>query len=177
MPRIFIAIFTAALLAGLGCEIDPNAIEPEGHYSPTSLYARIGGERVLRRLVDNYFDQALTDSKLNFTRVGTPHAWEPNPGNVARLKDKYFSYLSSATGGPAKYEGKAISTAHESLQITPEQFGESISLFKIAAERAGIGPHERAELLTILHHERPAVLGKNAIPATQPARPRGIAGQ
>ena len=167
-----ILLCSAALFVGLACEADPNSIEPEGHYSATSLYARIGGERVLRSLVDYYFDSAVGDtSRLNFTRAGTPHAWEPNPGNVAALKDRYYSYLCSATGGPCKYHGPAISTVHQSLDITPEQFARSVELFQAAAQRAGVASNEQQELLTLLYHEKPAVLGKNAIPATQPARP------
>ena len=165
-----ILLCSAALFVGIACEADPNAIESEGRYSATSLYARIGGERVLRSLVDYYFDSAISDPKLNFTRNGTPHAWEPNPGNVAGLKDRYYTYFCSATGGPCKYRGPAISTVHESLDITPDQFAASIELFKAAAQRAGVAPREQQELLTILFHEKPAVLGKNYLPTTQPAR-------
>jgi hemoglobin len=174
MLRLFTSlILTAALLAAAGCETDPNAIEDEGEYSADSLYARAGGERVLRRVVDYYFESALADPKMNFTRQNTPHEWEPNPGNIARLKEKYYTYILSSTGGPADYKGEAIETVHEKLEITPEQFAASAELWKQAAERAGVGPQEMRELMAIVHHERPAVLGKNAVPTTQPARKRG----
>lgn len=159
-------------LAGLACEADPNAIESEGEYSPNSLYARIGDGRVLRSLVDYYFDLALQDSVLDFTRANSPHAWEPNPGNIAQLKDRYYAYLSSATGGPAKYEGPAVSAVHEHLNITPPQFARSLELFQAAMERANIPTREQHELMVILRHEKPAVLGKNDIPTTQPAKRR-----
>jgi len=107
---------------------------------------------------------------LDFTRHNSPHAWEPNPGNVAELKDRYFAYLSSATGGPAKYQGPPISAVHEYLDITPQQFARSLELFQVAADRAGIKPREQQELMTILKHEKPAVLGKNNTPTTQPAK-------
>jgi truncated hemoglobin YjbI len=167
-----VLLLSALLFAGLACEADPNAIESEGHYSPDSLYARIGDGRVLRSLVDYYFEMAMEDPILNFTRQNTPHAWEPNPGNIAQLKDRYFAYLSSATGGPHKYQGPAISSVHEQLDITPQQFARSLELFQAAAERAGIKPREQQELMTILKHEKPAVLGKNAVPTTQPAKHR-----
>jgi truncated hemoglobin YjbI len=167
---------SAALLAGLACETDPNAIEDEGYYRADSLYARIGGERVLRRLVDYYFENALADPQMNFTRHNTPHEWEPNPGNTARLKEKYYTFISSATGGPARYQGEAISTAHGKLEVTPEQFARSVELWKQAAERSGVEAKEQEEFLLLITRERPAVLGKNAVPATQPARSR-VAGQ
>ncbi|HEV8604087.1 MAG TPA: group 1 truncated hemoglobin [Tepidisphaeraceae bacterium] len=163
-------VMAPLLVVGLACEADPNAIESEGSYSPDSLYARIGGERVLRRVVDYYFESAVSDPRLDFTRNNTPHAWEPNPGNVAQLKDRYYTYLSSATAGPGKYQGPPISAVHEHLDITPEQFARSLDLFAAAAQRAGVGPREQQELLTILKHEKPAVLGKNEVPTTQPAK-------
>ena len=158
------------LLAGLACEVDPKSFQGEGHYSPDSLYARIGDGRVMRKLVDSYFDLAVNDPVLDLTRQNSPHAWEPNPGNVAELKDRYFAYLSSATGGPAKYDGPPISFVHEHLDITPQQFARSLELFQVAMDRAAIAPREQQELLTILKHEKPAVLGKNNIPTTQPAK-------
>src|SRR3954466_10874114 len=138
MPRLAHLLLPALLFIGLACEADPNSIESEGHYSPDSLYARIGDGRVLRSLVDSYFDLAVNDEVLDFTRHNSPHAWEPNPGNVAELKDQYFAYLSSATGGPAKYKGPAISRVHEHLDITPQQFARSLELFQQAMDRANI---------------------------------------
>src|SRR4051812_6949312 len=171
MPRLAHLLLLAALLfVGLACEADPNSIESEGHYSPNSLYARIGDGRVLRSLIDYYFDRAMNDKVLNFTRDNSPHAWEPNPGNVAQLKDRYFAYLSSATGGPAKYEGPSISDVHEHLDITPQQFARSLELFQQAMDEVGIASREQQELMTILKHEKPAVLGKNDVPTTQPAK-------
>jgi len=158
------------MLAGLACEADPNAIESEGHYSPDSLYMRMGDGRVLRSLVDSYFEMAVNDPVLDLTRQNTPHAWEPNPGNIAELKDRYFAYFSTATGGPAKYKGPAVSAVHEHLDITPKQFARSLELFQTAMERANIQPREQQELMAILKHEKPAVLGKNNVPTTQPAR-------
>jgi truncated hemoglobin YjbI len=173
MLRLANASLLAVLLVfGLACEADPNAIESEGDYSPNSLYARIGDGRVLRSVVDYYFELALNDPVLDFTRHNSPHAWEPNPGNIGQLKDRYFAYLSSATGGPAKYNGPAISTVHEHLDITPQQFARSLELFQAAAERANIKPRELHELMTILRHEKPAVLGRNNVPTTQPAKRR-----
>src|SRR5436305_14776140 len=122
MPRLAKLLVIAGLMfIGLACEADPNSIAGEGHYSPDSLYARMGDGRVLRSLVDFYFDLAVNDPVMDFTRHNSPHAWEPNPGNIADLKDQYFAYLSSATGGPMKYKGPPISAAHEHLEITPQQ--------------------------------------------------------
>ena len=170
MRRLANLLLLAILLfAGLACEADPNSIESEGRFNPDSLYARMGDGRVLRSLVDYYFDMAVTDPQLNFTRNNTPRAWEPNPGNIGQLKEQYFDYLSSATGGPAKYKGPAISAVHQNMNIAPEQFARSLEIFQEAAQRAGVRPREQQELLAILKHEKPAVLGKNNVPTTQPA--------
>jgi truncated hemoglobin YjbI len=170
MLRLVNLLLLATLLfAGLACEADPNSIDGEGRYNPESLYARIGDGRVLRSVVDHYFELAVNDPKLNFTRTNTPSAWEPNPGNIAKLKEQYFDYLSNATGGPAKYKGPPISAVHEYLNISPDQYARSLELFEEAAQRAGVPSREQQELMSILKHEKPAVLGKNSVPTTQPA--------
>jgi truncated hemoglobin YjbI len=162
-------LLVTLLFAGLACEADPNSIDGEGRFSPDSLYARMGDGRVLRSLVDYYFDIAINDPRLNLTRNNTPNAWEPNPGNIAKIKEQYFDYLCSATGGPGKYKGPPISAVHEHLEISPDQYARSLEIFQEAAQRAGVRPREQQELLTILRHEKPAVLGKNNVPTTQPA--------
>ena len=170
MLRLANLLLLATLLfAGLACEADPNSIDGEGRYNPESLYARIGDGRVLRSVVDHYFELAVNDPKLNFTRTNTPSAWEPNPGNIAKLKEQYFDYLSSATGGPAKYQGPPISAVHEYLNISPDQYARSLELFEEAAQRAGVPSREQQELMSILKHVQTAVLGKNNVPTTQPA--------
>src|SRR5258706_4563193 len=115
---------------------------------------------------------AVSTPTLLSPRHNTPHAWEPNPGNIGALKDRYYDYLSSATGGQARYKGPAIWAVHEYLDINPEQFARSLEIFQAAADRAGVRPREQQELLVILKHEKPAVLGKNEVPTTQPAKRR-----
>jgi hemoglobin len=126
------------------------------------LFERIGGEVVLRRVVDQYFEMAFADEKLNFTGKGTPKQWEPNPGSTSRLKERYYQFLASATAGPQgghKYEGQPVAQVHKDLGITPEQFEQSLALWHRALNNAGVSQKESEEFVKTLEGARQSVVG------------------
>ena len=59
---------------------------------------------------------------LNFTRAGTGAEWQATPENVDQLKQRLVAFVASASGGPQRYDGEDMRTAHEGMQITNEEF-------------------------------------------------------
>lgn len=77
------------------------------------LFTRLGGEAALRGVIDEFYSNVLVDPQLESFFDGV---------NVDWLKASQFAFLAQALGGPAKYSGRDMGTAHGRLQIRQEDF-------------------------------------------------------
>ena len=79
----------------------------------TSLYERLGGEKTIKVVVEEFYVRVLADPLLKPAFEGV---------DMARLKRHQALFLSQALGGPKQYEGRDMEAAHAELAITYEQF-------------------------------------------------------
>jgi hemoglobin len=86
-----------------------------------TLWDRLGGEANVAKVVDDFVNSAGKDPKVNFFRDPTK---VPSKQEIADLKKGLVEFVSSATGGPLKYEGKSMKEAHKGMKppITNEEF-------------------------------------------------------
>jgi truncated hemoglobin YjbI len=166
------ALALAALLwAAPGCEMPDDFSDAASSSSALSapeadsLYNRLGGERILRGLVHRYFTLAANDPQLNLSRKGTGAQWDASAGNMSKLEDRYFQFLATALGGNKTYDGQAITSAHQNLNITPAEFDRSIELWRKALEQSSVRGDQAEEFIGVLQSVRSAVSGG---PATRP---------
>src|SRR5436190_8535831 len=93
------------------------------------LYERLGGEKGVSAIVDDFVTRAMADPRVNWERKGVKRGgfsihrndsvqWNPGPDDIGKLKTHLAQFLSLATGGPVKYEGKEIAPAHSGMHIT-----------------------------------------------------------
>src|SRR5689334_8675077 len=90
-----------------------------------SLFDRLGGEKGLTALVDDFTPRLLQDPRVNWNRVSVKshgvfkrtksETWQATPDNVAALKKHMVQFLALATGGPVQYEGKEMKAAHANM--------------------------------------------------------------
>lgn len=71
-----------------------------------SIFSKIGGVNAVNQAVDLFYDKVLADPTVNFF-------FKDADMNVQRGKMK--SFLLMALGGPAKFSGKDMRTAHTHL--------------------------------------------------------------
>src|SRR5206468_3959280 len=84
-----------------------------------TLCERLGGEEAIAKLVSDFVDRALADPRVNWKRMGVTRGgigfkrnvsveWKPNDQDIKTMKSHIVQFLTLATGGPAKYEGKGL---------------------------------------------------------------------
>ena len=122
-----------------------------------TLYDRLGGEPVIRALVDDLVARAAADPKVNFTRKGTPHEWPATPDNIARLKARLMQFLGTATGGPQRYEGQDVRTAHRGMQISNAEFDAFAADVKASLDQLKVPEKEQKEVLELIEAARGTV--------------------
>jgi hemoglobin len=132
-------------------------------YKPTPLkrtqplYARLGGDKAIARVVDDFVANVVADE-----RIKEAHKKHFREGDVAGLKKKLIDQIGEATGGPQKYTGKNMKDAHQGLGITDQDFDALVADLVKALDQNKVGPAEKDELLALLGKMRPDVVEKPA---------------
>src|SRR5687768_112374 len=115
----------AVVLAGVvafgfvGCKHDKDKGTKESGKMAAgqkTLWERLGGEDSVRKVVKSFVQKGAKNPKVNFTRAGHPNTWEPTPKNVEVLEQRLVEFISSASGGPLKYNGKDMASAHKDMR-------------------------------------------------------------
>lgn len=134
---------------------DAPAAEPQGQTSAQdSLYKRLGGYDALAAVTDDFITRLATDPKLGRFFVG--HSTD----SKIRIRQHIVDFLCVATGGPCKYTGRSMETAHAGLNITEEDWtlsvqhlGETLNRFKVPAK-------EQAEVVNAIAPLKSQIVGK-----------------
>src|SRR3954471_14514236 len=110
-----------------------------------SLFDRLGGEKGLTALVDDFTPRLLEDPRVNWSRQNVKshglfshtqaHTWQASSENVNTLKQHIVQFLALATGGPAKYEGKDMKAAHSNMQISNPEFEAAVGDIKASLDK------------------------------------------
>ncbi len=120
-----------------------------------TLYDRMGGEKAIVKVVDDFVANVVADPKIR-----EPHKKHFQEGDVAGLKKKLVDQIGQATGGPQKYTGKDMRTAHQGLGITNADFDALVGDLVKALNDNKVGKSEQDELLKMLGGMRGEVVEK-----------------
>lgn len=106
-----------------------------------SLYERLGGEAAISAVVDDFAQRVLADPRINqkFAKSNAP-----------RLLYFLKQQICAATGGPCKYQGRDMKTAHENMGITNGEFNALVEDLVATLNKFNVPKPEQDELLSIL---------------------------
>jgi len=105
-----------------------------------SLFERLGGERVMTRVVDQMVAKMVQDPGIAATLEGI---------DLARFSHKLYVHLCATTGGPCVYSGDDLHTVHAGMNITRAQLEVSTAALAAALDANSVGEREKAELLRL----------------------------
>ena len=116
-----------------------------------TLWDRLGGEANVAKVVDDFVNTAGKDPKVNFWRDPTK---VPSKEEVAALKKHLVEFVSSATGGPLKYEGKSMKEVHKGMKITNAEFDAAAKDLQEALEKNGAKPDDEKAVMAAVEGTR-----------------------
>jgi hemoglobin len=147
MPRTFRHSLLVALLLGFipasvlnnfASPLPPAPAAPQAAAAQDSLYKRLGGYDALAAVTDDFLGRLLTDPKESRFFVGL------STDSKTKVRQHVVDFLCVATGGPCKYTGRDMETAHTGLNITEEDWtiavkalGDTLNKFKVPAREQG----------------------------------------
>jgi hemoglobin len=146
MPRTFrhsllvalmLGFIPASVLSNLAAPLPPPAA-PQAPAAQDPLYKRLGGYDALAAVTDDFLGRLANDPKEGRFFVGL------STDSKTRVRQHVVDFLCVATGGPCKYTGRDMETAHTGLNITEEDWtiavkalGDTLNKFKVPTREQG----------------------------------------
>jgi hemoglobin len=115
------------------------------------MYERLGGETVLRRIIDDFVDRMFDDIMIGFLFR-----------DVARrhIKELEFQHAAEHLGGPVRYRGRPLDEAHQKHRIMGGQFARRKELLRQTLVRHGVPEDIIAAWLAHTEALRPLITGQ-----------------
>jgi len=114
-----------------------------------NVYQAIGGRAAVAAAVDGLYGRILADPELSrfFPR-----------GVAAKHRAYVVTILGEALGGPERYRGPDLATAHRGLGITDADFDQAAALLAETLDSLGVPGHLAGHIVGIVAGLRPAVV-------------------
>lgn len=129
-----------------------------GHPAKTgadkSLYERLGGKPAIVAVVNQFVDNVAHDDRINKFFATTA----ADPKRLQKFKNNLVDQVCQASGGPCKYKGKDMKTAHQGMGITDADFNALVEDLVAALNKFNVGDTEKNELLGVLGPMRPQIV-------------------
>jgi hemoglobin len=143
------------LAAVLGVAFVAGAVQPAFSGQATkggkvtkekSLYQRLGREKAITAVVDEFVANVAADARIN--RYFAAAASDPK--RMAAFKTNLVNQICEASGGPCKYTGKSMKEAHKGMGISTADFNALVEDLVKALDKLKVGEKEKNELLAVL---------------------------
>lgn len=115
--------------------------------APKPLYDRLGGLYNIAAVVDDFIDRVYADATLN---ANPSIAEARSDARKAGLKVHLTNQVCMVTGGPCKYTGLDMKTAHANFHITQKEWDALKADFKTTLDSFKVPDAEQKELSAIV---------------------------
>ena len=114
-----------------------------------SLYDQLGQKPGITKAVEEFYERVLADPSLQHYFADA---------DVDRVRAHQVSLLSSVTGGPQQYSGRALDVTHRRLGVTHEHFDKVVDHLATTLDDLGVPVEVRDQVTGVLDSQREAVV-------------------
>lgn len=152
-----VAIVTAVILGGQSIEAASAQKKDSGKMAKQkTLYSRLGGKKAINAVVDEFVNNCAADTRINKFFADTAK----DEKRLKKFKNNLVDQICSASGGPCKYKGKDMKTAHKGMGITDADFDALVEDLVKALDKFNVGATEKNELLAALGPMKGDIVGQ-----------------
>jgi len=116
-----------------------------------SLYERLGGKPAIQAVVDDFIGNVAADNRINGFFANT---------NIPRLNSMLVNQICEATGGPCKYTGRDMKSAHAGMGVTEAHFNALVEDLVKSLNKFNVPEKEKNELLSALASMKGDIVGR-----------------
>jgi hemoglobin len=110
------------------------------------LYDRLGGQKAIVAVVDDFVAKVAADKRINAFFAKTA----ADPKQLAAFKQKLVDQICEASGGPCKYKGRDMKSAHAGMGISMADFNALVEDLVAALNQFKVPKPDQTQLLGIL---------------------------
>lgn len=158
---------TSVAIAAAAPGKSPNSSECK---KDKGLFNRLGGFFGIAAVVDNFSDAILVNPVLNQNPALAAWNQTEAPTRLPGLKFLRTMWIASMVGGPIKYTGQPLESAHDRFNMTPAEFAEVGSEIVRALQAAGVAQADIDQAVCIYQTSMDEVVSETD--ALQPRTPR-----
>ena len=109
--------------------------------APAGLYQALGEKPGITRLMDDFVNRVVKDPRIG------GHFKDTKP---VALKESLTDQICQLSGGPCKYEGADMKSAHADMDINKGHFNALVEVLQSAMDAQGIPFAQQNRLLALL---------------------------
>ncbi len=111
-----------------------------------TLYKSLGGKKAIVAVVDDFVGRVAADNRIN----GFFRATAADPKRLAKFKKNLVDQICEAAGGPCKYTGKDMKTAHAGMGIASGDFDALVQDLVASLDKFMVKDGDKQALLGVL---------------------------
>jgi len=119
-----------------------------------SLYQRLGGYDAIAAVTDDFITHLATDPQLGRFFIGL------STDSKVKVRQHVVDFLCVATGGPCKYTGRDMKTAHTGLNISEADWNTSVKYLVGTLDKFKVPEKEKSEVLTAVSGLKGDIVGR-----------------
>jgi hemoglobin len=119
----------------------PGSASAQSYGARPTLFERLGGIRAVTGVVDELLARATQDARIKQRFVGA---------NMANLRNRLVEQICVLAGGPCRYQGRDMRTAHLGMGITGGEFDALVQDLVATLDRWRVPAREQSELVALL---------------------------
>jgi len=110
------------------------------------LYKSLGGKKAITAVVDDFVGRVAADDRINSFFKATAS----DPKRLAMFKKNLVDQICEAAGGPCKYKGKDMKTAHAGMGISSADFDALVQDLVASLDKFKVKDGDKQALLGVL---------------------------
>ncbi len=115
-------------------------------YADDALYKSLGGKKAIVAVVDDFVGRVAADTRIN----GFFKATASDPQRLGMFKANLVDQICEASGGPCKYKGKDMKSAHAGMGIGSADFDALVGDLVATLDKLHVKEADKNALLGVL---------------------------